>query len=85
MRCLAIAEAMKSAGWRIVFFSSRMTAATAPALAAAGYDFEVLSDDADDAQHLSSRLAGGADLLVVDHYRRDAAFERACRPWSTLR
>ncbi len=31
---------------------------------------------------LPQRLAGGADLLVVDHYGRDALFERACRGWA---
>ncbi len=33
-------------------------------------------------QELPRRLAGGADLLVVDHYGRDAVFERACRAWA---
>ena len=82
MRCLAIAETVTLAGWRIVFFSSSETATTAPALVAAGYDLEVLADNADDARELPQRLAGGADLLVVDHYGRDAVFERACRPWA---
>jgi UDP-2,4-diacetamido-2,4,6-trideoxy-beta-L-altropyranose hydrolase len=31
---------------------------------------------------LHGLVAGGCDLLVVDHYGLDARFERACRPWA---
>ena len=82
MRCLAIAEAMRSAGWRAEFATGSETSATVPALAGAGFDVGVLSDDSDDAVELAHRFAGGADLLVVDHYGWDASFERACRGWA---
>jgi UDP-2,4-diacetamido-2,4,6-trideoxy-beta-L-altropyranose hydrolase len=82
MRCRAIAEAIRSAGWRIVFATGSETSATVPALAAARFDVEVLPDNADDAANLARRFTRGADLLVVDHYGWDASFERACRSWA---
>ncbi len=68
MRCLAIAEEMESAGWRIVFATGSETTATVPALAAAGFDLEVLSSDKDEPRELArrfvprSRSAGGRPL-----------------------
>lgn len=65
-----------------MFFSSGETAETVPGLVAAGVEFELLADAADDVRALPQRMTDGADLLVVDHYGRDATFEDACRPWA---
>jgi len=82
MRCLAIAEAMRPAGWRAVFATGSQTLATVPALAGPGFEIEILPDGANDADQLAQRFRSGADLLVADHYGRDASFERACRTWA---
>jgi UDP-2,4-diacetamido-2,4,6-trideoxy-beta-L-altropyranose hydrolase len=43
---------------------------------------ELAVDTAAEPGELAARWPQGADLLVVDHYGRDANFERACRPWA---
>jgi UDP-2,4-diacetamido-2,4,6-trideoxy-beta-L-altropyranose hydrolase len=82
MRCLAIAEALRPAGWQAVFATGNETLATVSALAGTGFEIERLPDNASDADQLARRFRDGADLLVVDHYGRDASFERACRAWA---
>ncbi len=82
MRCLALAQEMAEAGWRIVFATIAETAAMVPALAIEGFATEILPDEANDADILARRFGSGVDLLVVDHYGRDAAFERQCRAFA---
>jgi UDP-2,4-diacetamido-2,4,6-trideoxy-beta-L-altropyranose hydrolase len=78
-RCLALAETLADAGWRVGFVVGRDTVATAPALAESGYAVRVLEDNDGDVAALRAEAGEGADLLVVDHYGRDAAFETPCR------
>lgn len=83
VRCIALAIALREAGWRTAFASRPGTAATVPAIAEFGTEGLMLDcDEAGEPASLAQRWPGGAALLVVDHYGRDAAFERACRPWA---
>lgn len=80
MRCLALADTLADAGWRIAFAVGRDTPATAPALTEAGYELTIVPDD--DVRVLAEAFGTGADLLAIDHYGRAAAFERTCRTWA---
>lgn len=78
VRCLALAGALRAEGWTC-FFATRGDD-TQRMIAAAGHGALCLEGDVDaEAGQLASH--GEADLLVVDHYGRDAGFERACRPF----
>lgn len=82
-RCLALAEALLDAGWRVIFATGPQTPASVPALAASGFDFRILDEpDAGAAINLGHRLGSKINLLVLDHYGLDAEFERACRSWA---
>lgn len=81
IRCLALAQALESQGWRIHLAGAPEGFAMLPLppwprIALQGLEAE------GEAAALAAALPEGADLLVVDHYGRDAAFERACRPWA---
>ncbi len=82
-RCLALAEALARCGWRTAFASRPETSATVPALAASDHDLLFLDGPEDaEPEAIAARWPAGCDLLVVDHYERDAGFETACRPWA---
>jgi UDP-2,4-diacetamido-2,4,6-trideoxy-beta-L-altropyranose hydrolase len=81
-RCLALAEALLETGWRVALAVGPETAATAPGLAGEFELQELNGREATEAADLGDRFPGGVDLLVVDHYQRDARFERACRAWA---
>jgi len=83
VRCLALADALRAAGWCCAFALAPGTAETVPALARSGHRLIELADPAREAASLELALHQGCDLLVVDHYRRDAEFESACRPWAS--
>ena len=83
MRCLTLADAMSAAGWACGFASAVETTVVIPALSKSRHEIAPL--DAvfgDEAAYLSRHWPQGCDLLIVDHYERDANFERACRPWA---
>jgi UDP-2,4-diacetamido-2,4,6-trideoxy-beta-L-altropyranose hydrolase len=82
VRCLALAEWLKGAGWRIAFAVAGETVPTVPALAASGFRVCVLNDEQTEPEALREQASGRADLLVVDHYKRDAAFEASCRSFA---
>ncbi len=79
MRCLALAEALAEAGWRIRFVVGSVTVSTVPGLAASKFDVREFRDTKDEPEALREEISGCAELLVIDHYKRDAAFEGACR------
>ncbi|MGQ0662586.1 MAG: UDP-2,4-diacetamido-2,4,6-trideoxy-beta-L-altropyranose hydrolase [Pseudomonadota bacterium] len=82
MRCLALAEGLGAVGWRCGFAVAPGTLEVAPALARSGHEILLLDgEEREEPQALAWRWPGAA-LLVVDHYRRDATFERSCRPWA---
>jgi UDP-2,4-diacetamido-2,4,6-trideoxy-beta-L-altropyranose hydrolase len=80
MRCLTLADGLAARGWTCAFATVFGTPETVPTLAASGHCVSVLVRDSPDA--LRREWPEGVDLLVVDHYGRDAAYERACRPWA---
>ena len=73
-RCLALADALVEAGWEIGFVCSAAARSIVPALGARG--FAVVEPPA------FEKAAARCDLLVVDDYRLDAAFESAARGWA---
>lgn len=84
MRCLALAEALEATGgWRCGFATGPESSAMIPAIRALACDpLDLVGAAEDEPATLADGWSGGCDLLVVDHYRRDAVFERACRPWA---
>jgi UDP-2,4-diacetamido-2,4,6-trideoxy-beta-L-altropyranose hydrolase len=81
-RCLALAEALGEGGWRVRFAVGSETIPTVPALAASRFNVRVLGDADHEPEVLCEEASGEVDLLVIDHYKRDAAFERACRKFA---
>lgn len=77
VRCLAIATRLAALGWRCTFAVGPDTQATVPALGRAGFPVVALPPEQDG--ELRALSAIPADLLVLDHYGRDARFESACR------
>jgi UDP-2,4-diacetamido-2,4,6-trideoxy-beta-L-altropyranose hydrolase len=73
-RCLVLADALAEAGWTITFVCDAAAARIVPALGIAGFAL------AKPATFDQAPMA--CDLLVVDDYRLDAAFERAARGWA---
>lgn len=85
VRCLALGAALADAGWRCDFAVLPVTRETVPALERSGIPTLVLGGAGEakaEAEALRERWPDGVDWLIVDHYQRDAAFERACRPWA---
>jgi UDP-2,4-diacetamido-2,4,6-trideoxy-beta-L-altropyranose hydrolase len=78
MRCLALAEELGDIGWCVRFVVGNETISTVPPLARRGVGVRVLHN-ADELEVLREEASGQAELLVVDHYQRDATFEHACR------
>ncbi len=79
MRCLALASALVEDGWQVTFAVSRETAVTVPALRRSRLRCITLENPSDPAD---LNAVGDCDLLVVDHYGLDRAYEGACRPWA---
>lgn len=71
MRCLSLAEGMKTRGWHCIFACTPETLKTVPLLASSGFD----ACTPEDVQTIQP------DLLVVDHYGLDAVYEKSARPW----
>jgi UDP-2,4-diacetamido-2,4,6-trideoxy-beta-L-altropyranose hydrolase len=81
-RCLALAEALSAAGWRVGFATDAETAAMVPNGVADFSLLKVSGDVADEAAAMRLHHPEGVDLLVVDHYQRDLRFESACREFA---
>jgi UDP-2,4-diacetamido-2,4,6-trideoxy-beta-L-altropyranose hydrolase len=84
MRCLTLAEAMMRAGWQCRFAVSPETPLAVPKLRAHAAEYrELAGTPADEPAEIGESLDGETcDLLLVDHYGRDAVFERACRAFA---
>lgn len=74
-RCLTLADALHADGWLCRFVCTQQTLDTMPALAASDHGVDRLGST----DEPLPKSCGKADLLVVDHYRLDASFERAHR------
>ncbi len=82
-RCMALAEALAELGWHVRFAVGRETIPTAPVLAASHFKVDVLLADTNhEPDALYEMASGHVDLLVIDHYQRNAVFERACRSFA---
>jgi len=85
VRCLALAEPLMARGARCAFATSAESRGTVPGLDRFGGPLVELPDGAgasSEAEAMARRFPAGVDWLIVDHYARDAAFERSCRPWA---
>ena len=83
-RCLAFAEQLVGLGWKVDFAVGPETVETFPALADPGIGIGIVAAGQAEREPdlLRDHHPQGVDLLVLDHYGRDAAFERRCRPWA---
>ena len=84
-RCLTLATAFAEAGWQVRFAVNARALSIVPTLAGVVPDILILNGTdtgVDEAPALAERWPDGTALLVVDHYDRDATFERSCRPWA---
>src|SRR5690606_36430662 len=75
--CAALAGVLAGLGWHCRFRVGPHTPATVPALRAAGFLIELAAGGP--AEDVAALARSPAAWLVVDHYDRDIAFERACR------
>lgn len=82
MRMLALIGEFRNAGWQIGFAASEETLVAVPLLAAKVENILKLYAAADEAEAMKAHWPEGADVLIVDHYGRNAELERACRPWA---
>lgn len=84
MRCLALAHALVPLGWAIAFACRAGTVESTPDLAASGFALLPLDGPEDaEAQAMATHVPYGCDLVIVDHYRRNATFENACRTFAS--
>jgi UDP-2,4-diacetamido-2,4,6-trideoxy-beta-L-altropyranose hydrolase len=74
-RCLVLAEALADSGWTVSFVCRAVAREIVPVLARRG--FAVIEPA------VFEKAPAHCDLLVVDDYRLDAAFERLARAWAT--
>ena len=83
VRCMALAGALGEAGWRCAFASHKGSDETVPALSRLGHEVGWLDcHEKVEAAQLRDIWPEGCDLLVIDHYGRNARFESACRDWA---
>ena len=80
VRCLALARKLARNGWRVSVASSAESYETVSV--PAELRRIVLGGSAQDEEERIGAAAGPADLLVIDHYGRDACFETGCRAWA---
>lgn len=82
-RCLTLADAFAAQGWTCSFAFRDGTPDTVPALKARGRELLPLCGPiGDEPAEIEAALNQPCDLLVVDHYERDADFERTCRSFA---
>lgn len=80
MRCSALAGAFRDAGWRVDFAVNRDGLDVVRKVV--GQRPYGVSAGVEGARDLKDQWPDGVDLLIVDHYGLDRAFETACRPWA---
>jgi len=83
MRCLTLAQCFRDNGWNCAFVGAEATYDSVAALPSSGVQFiAVEGKQASDPQSLIAAISGGCDLVVLDHYGLDQAYETACRDWA---
>ncbi len=82
-RCLSVAAALKRDGWTCRFAVGEESLTVVPELIAGGFETRALKPSAlRDAEELRRSAPEGCDLLVVDHYGLDRAYESAARKFA---
>ena len=81
LRCLTLAKSMSLAGWECWFAINKSTQSYVKLLSLhEPRCIPVSEDPAQEPLDIEYGLGGrGCDLLIIDHYGRDAIFETACR------
>ena len=83
MRTLALASLFLDGGWAVGFAATEETFASVAALNDLPLERLTLAPNpSEEADAMHRRWPGGADILIVDHYGRDAELEQACRGWA---
>lgn len=82
MRCLALSQAFLSGGWSVGFACSRETFESVKALGTANIERLIIEGTIDEEPKAIAARWSNVDILVVDHYGRNARFEHACRAFS---
>ncbi|MBF0127019.1 MAG: UDP-2,4-diacetamido-2,4,6-trideoxy-beta-L-altropyranose hydrolase [Magnetococcales bacterium] len=85
MRCLTLAGAMVAQGHRVAFACRAGSREVVPGLAGGACGVMTLPAELPieaEPQAMAAFWPEGCDLLVVDHYGRDARFETPCRGWA---
>jgi UDP-2,4-diacetamido-2,4,6-trideoxy-beta-L-altropyranose hydrolase len=81
LRSLALASVFRAGGWPIGFAATAETFDSIAALRDWPLERLILGTEKE-SESLRRQWSDGADILVVDHYGRDAALERACGGWA---
>jgi len=81
-RCLVLGRALSESGWSVRFASAPGAEEAVPGLKNLDAAVIALPIASDEAELIRDAIPGGCDLLVVDHYRRDANFESRLRDWT---
>jgi UDP-2,4-diacetamido-2,4,6-trideoxy-beta-L-altropyranose hydrolase len=81
-RCLAMAEALVTAGWGVGFGVNPRTITMMPTVTTEFSLLELSAEAQDESEALRRCFVDGVDLLVVDHYQCDVDLEEACRGWA---
>lgn len=82
-RCLSVAVALKRDSWTCRFAVGEESLTVVPELITVGFETRALKPLAlHDAEELGRSVPDGCDLLVVDHYGLDRAYESAARKFA---
>lgn len=79
-RCLTLARALADVGWEIIVAARPETFAIVP-IASDFLSMVIECPEGEEAATIGTGIVS-ADLLVIDHYFRDAVFERCARSWA---
>ena len=80
MRSSALAAALAGEGWRTVCAIREETIETVPSvLEQFDRTISLVADDTGEIDEIATRVGGRCEAVVIDHYGRDWAFDRACR------
>ncbi len=78
IRCLTLADTLARRGWECVFAGVSECRDIVPRLRDGSHHFVELEEE-EQKDPTAILMLGHADLLVIDHYALDAAYETSCR------